>query len=185
MGLESYLIHLIPEGVEPLRVDEGRGYVSTGFKGKSPVRTEIIVDRMVIGLPATLVEESCRQHKLVVDDAVEVLIDGEDGFFQKATLIGCFAWYDEGLSTCYRLSCAINNCIKVRVYYPESVTLDSEEEFCRAIRRAYEGKYQDFLKSFRSVHAKVLPGKNFYEFYRRSRNPLRKILRVIKSTRKR
>lgn len=182
MGMESYFIHLIPEGVEPFRVDEGGGFASTGFRGKSLIEANTIVDKIVIGLAGKPVGKSHSQSKLVVDDAIETLIDDEDGFFQKATLVGCFAWYDEGLSTCYQISCVINNCIAVRVYYPEFVTLDDEEGFRQAIQMAYQSKYQEFLQTFEGIRAKVLPGKDFYEFYRQSKNPLRRVLRVIKST---
>jgi len=171
MGLESYFIHLLPKGVIPIRVDIGDGFTATDFRGKSAVKASSIVEAIQMALP-------CRfnQDKLVVDESIEVWISGEKDLFQKATLVGCLAWYDEGLKLCYQISCVINQCVQVQAYQQVMgfVSLDSEEIFYQSIRDTYQKQYQAFIGTFGDIKAQVLPGRDFHDFYRGIRKPGRK-----------
>jgi hypothetical protein len=167
MGLESYFLHLLPNEVTSVQVNEGHGFTSTTFAGKSPVAASVIIGKIETTLPSKL---HC-QNKLVVDDAIKVVISVEDGLFQKVTLIGCFAWYDEGLSLCYQIACVIDSCIEIQVYHQLTgrTPLKGEMEFQQTVKGIYQEQHQSFVQTFGHIRKKILPGKDFYNFYRGSK----------------
>ncbi len=172
MGLESYVIHLLPDGVEPVPLDAGDGVIATGFRGKSGIGTQDLIDRVEVTLMSNLipVRRLRPEHRLIADGVIEMMLGDDGGYFRRATLVGCFSWYDEGLPLCYRIACAVNNSIGVRVYHQAAgfFSLAGEDEFCRVVRELYRRKYYDFIRTFGNVKAKTLPDQSFYDFYRRS-----------------
>lgn len=176
MGLESYFLHLLPEAVEPIPVDVGDGFTATGFKGRSAAEVSWVVRELKIRLAeAHLSSEFLPdQNKFVVDKAIEMSVESEDGFFQKVTLVGCFSWYEEGMKLCYQLAHMVNECVSVRAYHQSLgiVPIRDENAFLHTIQSIYENQYESFLKTFGIFKVKTLPGKDFYNYYRHSKSVL-------------
>lgn len=162
MGLESYFVQLIPEGVYPIQKDG-----INCFNGHSKLEiTEFLewIDR---------VEKVTSQKYLqfLYDEAIKINIGEELGYVKEITLEGCFAWYPDGLSLCFQFIRTIETFFEIQVYHPGGLNfkVTSEDDFIEKVSNIYLKKYEEFVKRFGCLSLKVLPGDYFYDTYTKQR----------------
>jgi len=159
MGMESYFIQVLPQGVIPVKKDG-----CNSFDGQSSISYTELFDNLRLN---TSIQKNS-ETSIIIDNVLILSVDSEGINFGSITIEGCFAWYSEGLKLCFATIKAIDSIIgNITIFHPRGLYfgLGNEDEFIQKVMSCYQGKYDEFVKQFRGIQTKVLPGQPFYDAY--------------------
>lgn len=159
MGMESYFIQVFPNGIMPIKKDG-----CNGFEGHASTRYTEFFDNLRLN---TSIQKS-KETRIIIDNALILSVDTEEAYISSITIEGCFAWYSEGLKLCFTTIQAIDSIIEnITIFHPGGLHfgLGNENEFIQKVMSYYQPKYDEFVKQFRGIQMKVLPGTPFYDAY--------------------
>lgn len=162
MGMESYSINLLPEGVTAAKVDG-----KDRFNGRSSIHVLDFIELLEgrgFKIELNDFDSLIAAHAVFINFGIE-----EEAFdilwVKEITFEGCFACFEYSLGLFYSLYQIINKqIVKVRLYHPSIGEFEAQSEACfyEKIKSLYCEKYKRFKESYGTLDTKVLPGDAFY-----------------------
>jgi len=164
MGMESYFVNLIPEGVKSSKVDN-----INEFKGQSKLRLKQVSD--LVDSHFKLKKYAKDEH--ILEDVLFLRISHEKNILKALSIEGSLSWFEEGLRIIFRLYELLReNALNIRISHPSQTEINTrcEKEFISAMRDIYKDKYVHFKENIMHSKACVLPGGHFYYYLLHNKN---------------
>lgn len=174
MGVESYFINLVFEGVKQEKQASGRGFVGN---------TNVVINDVEFYIKG----KGARKigiDKYLFDDSIIIELIKENNSVLAITLQGCLTWYPQGLGTMVSFAKSLNNELSpIHLSYPafkDYYPIKDSNVFIEDIMSIYSEKYDNFKKqNIHILNTKLPPGKEFYRYKDKSNNLIFKVLKKI------
>ena len=156
MGMESFFIMLLPEGIEEEKDQFGiRKYV-----GDSKINKESYDDFLNQQLE---VKDNIYKEFVVIKKTID-----DNKKIQQVSLECCFYHYSEGLKYIIEFWDSIKEKLPLRLFHPAIgfISNSNTDEFIKKIKDFYNSKYQAFVEEFGedSNGNIVLPNEGFTKY---------------------
>jgi len=157
MGMESYYIDIIPNGVRVCMEDDVRR-----FEGKSKVRTSEFINglqRLLLPLSSNM------KYFYIVDETIQLQIIVKDKYVQAIILQGCFTWFEEGLEICFNIvEFIITSLMEVDVsVFGKTVNYIDVNSFKKTVIELYKEKFE-YFKDYLADYKVKIPPCDFYSY---------------------
>lgn len=159
MGMESFSIIALPDGVDIIRDKEYRH-----LKGNSNIFFKDF--ELELGKLENIVRRG--ECGWVLDDCIEIIVYNSNGFFQGIELKGCLSYLDDGVDLGYDFIEIIRKkIVSLKIYiFNREVEVGNSKQLCKLIKEMYSDKIAIFQKQYNDVKLKATCG----EFYREMKN---------------
>jgi hypothetical protein len=160
MGAESFFVHVLPAGVEPVPAPSGSFQGASGLSGKDLVRA-------LGGQPLSQGKYLC-ERILFLTVREQLALGRQSAEVTSVVLEGCFACYSEALEAMLLAASRVPGVKPARFFHPLGVDVEvtAKEAFVTGIRAVYEAKHRSFQTTFGDLHFLTPPNSYFYDEYK-------------------
>lgn len=160
MGMESFQIIVLPEGVEIYR-ENGYWYLN----GSSNIRMKEFEKKL-----KQVGAVNDKNMDWIYDDCIEIRVEEENGSFQGLEIRGCFSWIRAGVDACFQLMQDLKKEIPFEIFIMyQKVEGKNAEELYRILTERYQKKIENFYRQFPHMELKVTCSEFYKEIDRQNR----------------